>query len=290
MECIVRGRGSRVFSGWRKRGFPFLGRTLYRVAAPMGLFTDLTNTLTEGVKVNAAWCEQRNGRDVWFKRRRRAGGPILAGANAFFRLAGAPIRALGSVPEWQRWEIQSFNELHGGEGYSAFAEGARGVGAEAVPGVNMTEFLDGGAMTPPMAAAAARELRRAHALGSRFFAGGWSHGDAHAGNFVYDPPTERARLIDFELRHCPWLSTAERQYDDLLGFLLDMVGRIEAERWLPCASAFLLAYDDAAVAERIVSAAPAPRGLSGLWLRVRTTFLAPEELRRRWSGLRQGGQ
>jgi hypothetical protein len=250
----------------------------------MGKLSQLASALTEGVKVNAAWREMRDGRAIWFKRRRSIGGPILRGANLFFALAQAPVRALATTAEWQRWEVESFAALHVAEGFRAFAEGNCDVGAEEMPGVNLTNFLDGGTMTPPMASAAGRELRRAHALASDYFRGGWSHGDAHAGNFVYDPATERARLIDFELRHRNDLSAERRQRDDVLGFLLDMVGRIAADRWRPCALAFLAAYGCERTRSEVV--APDAIGGSSLWLKVRTTFLAREELVRRWSELR----
>lgn len=249
----------------------------------MGKLSQLASALTEGVKVNAAWRELRGGRTIWFKRRRSIGGPILRGANLFFALARAPVRALATTAEWQRWEVDSFAALHAAEGFRAFAEGNCDVGAEEMPGVNLTDFLDGGTMTPAMSAAAGRELRRAHALRSDYFRGGWSHGDAHAGNFVYDPAAERARLIDFELRHRGDLSTDVRQRDDVLGFLLDMVGRIAAERWRPCALAFLEAYGCARTRAEVI--APAAIADAGLWLKVRTTFLARAELVRRWDEL-----
>jgi hypothetical protein len=248
----------------------------------MGKLSQLASALTEGVKVNAAWREVRNGRPIWFKRRRSLGGPILRGANLFFALAQAPVRALALTAEWQRWEVDSFAALHGAEGFRAFAEGNCDVGVEEMPGENLTNFLDGGTMTPPMAAAAARELRRAHALPGAYFGGNWSHGDAHAGNFVYDPATERARLIDFELRHRGDLSTEARQRDDVLGFLLDMVGRIAPGRWRPCALAFLDAYACAQTRAEVTS----PESIApSLWLKVRTTFLPRPELTRRWSEL-----
>jgi hypothetical protein len=253
----------------------------------MGNLSSLASALTEGVKVNATWRALRDGRTMWCKRRRQIGRPILAGANLFFGLAQAPIRALGTAAEWQEWEVSSFTLLHGEEGFHAFAEGTTDVGEEEMPGTNLTDFLDGGRMTPVMSAAAGRELRRTHGLFSAYFDGGWSHGDAHAGNFIYDEASDRARLIDFELRHRRALTTEERQFDDVLGFLLDMVGRIEEERWLACAHGFLDGYGcekmQAAVADR---ARIERTGIEGLWLRVRTTFLKREILRRRWTMLR----
>ncbi len=250
----------------------------------MGLLSKLANAVTEGVKVKAVTRELRGGCAVWIKRRRRTAGPILLGANAFFSLAGAPVRALRALPAWQAWEVSSFETLHGQEGFRAVGNDQRSVAIDELPGVNLTGFLDGGTMIPQLAAAAGRELRRAHAQPSAEQGGLWSHGDTHAGNFMYDAAADRARLIDFEVRHLEGLSQEERQGDDVLGFLLDMVGRIEAERWLPCARGFLEGYGEVP-AGLLASGGDVPAGLAGIWLRVRTTFLPKAEFRRRWDEL-----
>ena len=194
------------------------------------------------IKINAVSREMREGRALWIKRRRWTARPIMACANSFFRLAGNPVSAIEELATWQRWEVDCFLQLHGGE-FRAFPDGPRTVAAEEVPGTNLSQHLDTATLTPRMLAAAARELRRAHEAESSTFRGPWSHGDPHAGNFVYDASTDRARLIDFEVMHHPTISAEERHADDLLVFLQDMVGRTPADHWLPHARhAFLDAY------------------------------------------------
>jgi hypothetical protein len=179
--------------------------------------------------------------------------------------------------------VECFAGLHGAEGFAAHVEGTRAMSAEELPGISLTDYLDTGRLTPSLAAAAGRELRRAHAWHSPLLGALWSHGDAHAGNFVLEEHQLRARIIDFELTHLATLPAEVRHADDVAGFLLDLVGRISADRWLPCAAAFVEAYDR----PDIVSAVPAMllwkrAGLCAqLWRRVQTGFLPRREYERR---------
>jgi hypothetical protein len=241
--------------------------------------------IVDRIKVNAVSREWRDGRPVWIKQRNRMAAPIMACANRFFRLAGNPIRALDDLASWQRWEVDCFLRLHG-DGFRAFADGPRSVAADEVPGTSLSKHLTAGTLNPRMLAAAARELRRAHEGSCPAFAGWWSHGDPHSGNFVYDAATDRARLIDFEVMHHPAILADERHADDLLIFLQDMVGRISAEQWLPSAQAFLAAYGRSEIVARLRDKLVVPRGVARVWWAVRTTYLAPAELRRRTEALR----
>src|SRR5204863_350428 len=81
-----------------------------------------------------------------------------------------------------------------------------------------------------------------------------------------------ARLIDFEIRHEKSLPTTARQADDLLVFLLDMVGRIPNRQWLPFAICFLRAYNDGAVIRELKKRLVVPTGLALIWWNVRTNF------------------
>jgi hypothetical protein len=236
------------------------------------------------IKINTMTREVREGRAVWIKRRRFLSRPILSVANGFFRLAGNPVQALTDLAAWRRWEIECFEHLHG-EGFRAFADGPRAVGADELPGVSLTVPLDTGALTPAMSAAAAREMRRAHAWQCAALPAGWSHGDPHLANFIYDAAEDRARLIDFEVRHDPRLSAEERHADDLLVFLQDMVGRIRTDLWLPNARAFLVAYDRPGIVALLQQKLSVPRGLPGLWWKVRTTWLPRRELEERLAAL-----
>ncbi len=228
----------------------------------------------------------RRGRMFWIKRRRATAGPIIAGANLFFGLARAPIRAISDAAQWQRWEIDCFARLHG-DRFSASECGPSTVAAEELPGINLTVFLDNGTITAEMSAAAGVELRRAHDCVCPEFAGAWSHGDPHAGNFIYDQADQRARLIDFEVMHAPEIPAVARHADDVLVFLQDLVGRIPAERWLPCATAFVSAYGRPEVIKEVVDLLEAPPGFAWIWWIVRTNYRRPSELKRRFEALRR---
>jgi len=241
--------------------------------------------LVDTIKINAVTREDRDGRAYWIKRRGWLARPIMACANRFFRLAGNPIQALTGLATWQRWEVDCFLRLHG-ERFHAFAEGARAVVAEEVPGKNLSAHLHAGTLTPAMVATAARELRRAHEIEHPVFGGPWSHGDPHAGNFVQEPVADRARLIDFEVMHDPTMMADERHADDLLVFLQDIAGRLTAEQWLPSAHAFLAGYDRSEILVRLREKLVVPGGLARVWWAVRTTYLASVELRRRIAALR----
>ncbi len=207
-------------------------------------------------------------------------------ANCFFQLAGNPIQALSELAVWQRWEVDCFLRLHG-DRFLAFADGKNGVAAEEVPGTSLSHHLNAGTLAPPMLAAAARELRRAHDAECPAFRGPWSHGDPHAGNFVYHAEENRARLIDFEVMHDPAMPAHERHADDLLILLQDLAGRIPASQWLPHAHAFVAEYARPEVIARLREKLVVPRGWPArVWWAVRTTYLAPAELRRRIDALR----
>ena len=248
-------------------------------------FVNAVSDFVDRIKINTLSKELRDGRPVWIKRRRRSAAPIMACANRFFLVAGNPVRALADVAQWRRWEVDCFLHLHG-DGFRAFPEGERAVAADEVPGVNLAVPLDDGSLAPAMAAAAGRELRRAHGRECRQFGASWSHGDPHLGNFVYDAATDRARLIDFEVMHDSRLGADERHADDLLVFLQDLLGRIAPDRWLPNAHAFLAAYDRPEIVARLRPRLVVPRGLPRLWWMVRTTFLPRSEVARRLAALR----
>lgn len=252
----------------------------------MSQILSAAGSLVDRVKINVVTREWREGRPMWIKRRRWTAGPIMSCANHFFRLAGNPIRALTETASWQRWEVDCFLRLHG-EKFHAFADGDRAVAAEEVPGKNLSQHLNEGTLTPHMLVAAATEMRRAHEELCGTFRGHWSHGDPHAGNFVYEPASDRARLIDFEVMHHPELPAEERHADDLLIFLQDLAGRLRTEEWLPNAQAFLAGYGRPEIVARLRGTLFVPGGLARVWWAVRTTYLAPAELMRRVAALRE---
>ena len=251
----------------------------------MSRLLSAAGAIVDRIKINALTRETRDGRAVWIKRRRAASGPVMALANRFFALVGNPVRTLRDAA-WQQWEVACFQQLHGGE-YRAFRCGDRAVGADELPGLSLSHHLSAGSLTPEMLAAAGRELRRAHAWRCDAFGGAWSHGDPHSGNFIYDAANGRARLIDFEVMHHASLSAGDRHANDLVVFLQDLMGRIDAGLWLPGARRFLEAYGRPEIIALLVRQFTVPRGLARLWWSVRTTYLSRAELTRRIGELRE---
>src|SRR5439155_3148959 len=142
-----------------------------------------------------------------------------------------------------------------------------------------------GTVTRRMLVAAATEFRRAHRFWSDEFHGCWSHGDGTTQNVFYDPKTDRARLIDFEIVHEKSLATAARQADDLLVFLLDMVGIVPSRQWLPFSMTFLEAYSDVRVIAQLRKQLDLPGGLAWIWWVVRTNFTNAGKVKQRLASL-----
>jgi len=237
------------------------------------------------IRINATSEELHDGCFYWTKTRRRTARPVLALANTFFRLSGAKVHALADVASWQAWEVESFARLHG-DRFRCFARQPATIAVEKLPGINLTAMLDHGTITSKMVAAVARELRRAHQLQCEKYAGPWSHGDPHIGNFVYDLAEDRARLIDFEVMHDSRMSAADRHANDVQVVLLDMLGRTTADCWQQCAAAFVRGYDCAEIAGIAVRQLDPPRGRALLWWAIRTSWIATGEAVRRIAELR----
>jgi len=243
------------------------------------------NAWIESIKVNAVSQEAHDGRIFWIKRRRVIARPILAIANIFFRLVGAPVRAIERTEAWQRWEIDSFERLHG-DMYRCFSRDHHAIAVEQLSGMNLTSALDDGTLTEAMACAAGKELHRAHEIRSNFFDAGWSHGDPHLGNFVFDPVTSGARIIDFELRHVRACAEKMRHIDDVLVVLQDLLGRSAPDQWLSSARAFMAGYERSEIIAEAIERLTPPRGLASLWWSIRTSWLPRSEACTRIAELR----
>jgi len=206
--------------------------------------------------------------------------------NFYFRAAGISIRYVSNVREWRRWEARCFQMLNG-ERFRAKVIDSRTVTLDKLPGDNLWEHMNRGTLTPRMLKAAGVEYRRAHSFKSTDFGSGWSHGDASMTNVVYDEKADRARLIDFEIRHEKSLPARARNADDLLVFLLDMVERVPARKWVPFAICFLRAYGRSTVIRELRKRLFIPNGLALIWWNVRTNFAAKATVNRRFQALRR---
>ena len=207
-------------------------------------------------------------------------------ANVFFRFARNPVAAISSSAEWRHWEGECFRRLHGPD-FSAGMDPNGNLWMDVLPGESLACHLIRGSLQPAHLAAAGGELRRAHAMRCAYHGGGWSHGDSHTGNFIFDAATGRARLVDFEVRHLRTLSENERHADDLLVMLQDVCGRCSLDAWLPMAGAFLDGYGRPEITALLPKKLHVPRGIPRLWWAVRTTWMPREELERRLAAVRE---
>jgi len=242
-------------------------------------------TVVEALKINSISEKVRRGRPAVVKRRNIHSEQMADLANLYFRMADIPIRFWSKVEDWRRWEIDCFQMLNG-DRFHVFPSGANAVCVEKLPGESVWDHMNRGTLNRRMLEAAGNEFRRAHQFWSDEFRGRWSHGDATTTNVIYDRKTDRARLIDFEIIHEKSLPTTARHADDLLVFLLDMVGIVASRQWLPFALCFLNAYADANVVAELRKQLALPSGLAWIWWGVRTNFSNPAKVKRRLANLR----
>jgi hypothetical protein len=261
------------------------GTTLAERLLPQSL-SNAATTLVESLKINSISEKLRRNRPVVVKRRNLHSEQVAEMANLYFSWAGLPIRFWSKVGEWRRWEIDSFNMLNS-DRFRARASGPRTVIEDKLPGESLWDHMKRGTLTRQMLTAAAKEFHRSHQFWSDEFGGPWSHGDATTTNVIYDGRTDRARLIDFEMLHEKSLPTRARHADDLLVFLLDMVGIVSSRQWLPFALCFLNAYGEAVVIRQLKKQLILPGGLAWIWWEVRTNFTPPPKIKRRLAHLRQ---
>lgn len=269
---------------------------VHRPARPSSLFASAKSAI-DSIRLNHVTREIQDGRGGWLKTRTPGSERIARIANLFFRLARNPVRVWEKSADWQQREMDNFNLLHRDE-FRARGAGRRGVRLDDIAGVNLCEELELGRLTDAMLDAAARELARAHALTMPRDNGlggdltlpspPWSHGDARLANFLFDPTANRARLIDFEVRHLPTLTAEQRHADDLLVFLQDLMGRLPDERWLPAALRFLHAYGRCAPIAALKNRLAVPRfGFPRLWWAIRTRYTPRAKLVQRTQALRE---
>jgi hypothetical protein len=262
------------------------GKPLKDLLVPEGL-SHAATSFVESLKINSITEKSRRNRRVVIKNRNVYGERAADLINFYFRAAGLPIRYLSDVREWRRWEARCF-QMFNGDRFRATVTDNRTVTLDKLPGDNLWERTNQGTLTQRMLKAAGSEYRRAHHFKTKALGNGWSHGDASMTNVIYNEKAHRARLIDFEIRHEKSLPATARHADDLLVFLLDMVGRVPNRQWLPFAICFLRAYNDAAVIRELKKRLVVPSGLALIWWNVLTNFTRKRKSKTAFSGVASG--
>jgi len=221
------------------------------------------------VRVNDVEESMRDGVTVFTKHRRPRAATVAWFANRFMQLSGSGVCMFIRTSKWIEWEIYCAELLHP-EQPPVMAASRRAVTIPKVYGVSLRELLRSESREAHKAfAAAGGEVRRVHHIHCGRYRSGWSHGDLHLDNILYDPAADRAALIDFDMRHRFRVSEAQRQSEDLMVVLLELLGMPD-DRWMPLATAFIEAYGDGDVLLELRRQLRVPEGFARLLYYIRT--------------------
>jgi hypothetical protein len=222
------------------------------------------------VRVNRVERFEHDGVSVIIKRRRWYGSAVIWLGNRFLLLARSGVQMFVSARAWVEWERHCFGLLYADADFPpAAAEGGASVRLPAMPGTSLRRLLEQGDLCRGALAAAARELKRAHRIHCCHFDAGWSHGDLHLDNILYDGDTGRAFLIDFDTRHMQGIDERRRHADDLKVFLLELIAA-PGEAWHDLATEFVSEYGEARVLNELAGQLAMPRGFAKILWYTRT--------------------
>lgn len=235
----------------------------------------LVGHLIDAVRVNVVSPQTINGQIGWLKRRKIGMDVTISLGNIFLKLSRSRIWMFPNCQAWVQWEIHCFHLLYG-DRIQCHTKGNRGFWVQVMPGKSLWQWLQEDELTIAMMEAAGETFRHAHARHTDFFPGGWSHGDCHLANVLYDPKSGTAHLIDFETRHWIQLSTEERQADDLLIFLLDITGR--CKNWAELLPIFFQSYNRSLVIRQLKLYLSVPNGWERLLWAIRSNYLSTPQL------------
>jgi len=230
------------------------------------------------VRINETHLESAGSKLYLHKRRKWGRGAIIAAGNVFLKLSDSRITMFPDVREWQIWEVETYQLLHGPT-CDCYLIRPNAVMTERLSGIPIRTLISIGSCTASAVIAGGLAFRVGHGLYSDYWHAGWSHGDPHPGNVLYDSIQDRAFLIDFETRHDQHLTAHERYADDLLTFILELIGT--ADQWYEWCKTFLEAYGDQAVIKCLIDRLVLPRGLARVLWRTRTNHLADTILQAR---------
>jgi hypothetical protein len=160
---------------------------------------------------------------AWVRKQRLVAAPLLVQVGRLYaRTLTVPVDFL-DLDSWQRWE----RVMHAADALAVRIE-PRGVCVPLLAGRPLIEMLRHPACADDLRRRAVRAaLRALRALHERTVSIDGqlvhpSHGDASAYNVLYDERTDRARWIDFELRHPLALDVWIRRADDLRTLLFSI--------------------------------------------------------------------
>lgn len=249
------------------------------------LFQRAVAWLMSRVRVNQIQQHMQDGILMFVKRRRTGGSIIVWFGNRFLALAGSGICMFVRADEWMDWEVHCASLLYPDRPRPGIGPG-HAVSIPEVRGISLRQLLRGSPMNVNAFVAAARELRRAHQIQCHIYKAGWSHGDLHLDNILYDSAADQAVLIDFDTRHELTINATRRHCDDLKVALLELLAMPD-EQWRQAATAFIEEYGDASVLDELSRQLFVPHGFAKILWYTRTNCSATRRLEPRLQSLRE---
>lgn len=247
------------------------------------MWSELIATWIDQVRLNSTRLIRFKDKDCFLKTRLPFRNFLIFFGNIFLSVSNSRIQMFGSTQKWLEWEIGCYQILY--PSLLAQSYSSQALVVEKIPGKDLLSLLKLGKLTEKHLLAAAMMFKRAHQCHSTFFNAGWSHGDPHLENVLFDSKSKQAFVIDFETQHVVTLSANERQADDLLVFCLDLIGR--SADYESLLTTFFSAYGDWEILHTLQHRLSLPQGFEHiLWL-TRTNFLSQKVLEVRLQQLRK---
>lgn len=237
------------------------------------------------IRVNrVAWLEQEGNRAV-VKRRRFGAAVVIWFGNRFLTLAQSGVQMFVRSSAWIEWEQHCFRLLYA-DFPQVVTQAQDSIALPTLPGTSLRQLLHQGCNCPAAFVAAARELRRAHRTHCYFFHAGWSHGDLHLDNILYDRHSDRAFLIDFDTRHLLGIDANRRHADDVKVLLLELLST-PGDEWRDLATTFLSEYAQADVLHELAGQMAIPQGFAKILWHTRTDCRPDREIAPRIRALQE---
>lgn len=248
-------------------------------------FQQITAQLLNRVQVNNVRPEIRNDSRVFVKTRRFGGSFVIWCGNRFLSLADSGIHMFVWTRDWIAWELHCIQLLYP-DRTATSVRSEKILDMPELCGVSLRELVRSNKLDANAAEAAACEIRRAHLLHCPIYNGGWSHGDLHLGNILFDHELNRATLIDFDTRHEPRLKETTRHADDLKTVLLELIST-SATEWNDMAFSFLNAYQNCEVLRELSLQLTVPNGIARIFWHTRTANCSLQTIEPRLQSLRE---
>ena len=221
-----------------------------------------------------------DGIDVVHKRRKVWATWVISPGNLFLKLTGSSIVVLPSS-RWIAWEL-AVDAARQRNLVSTAGGNAIGLSCRRIPGQSLAQILAHHHVGHEQKSAALRwsllalnELHRHVADWGDGIVQSISHGDATANNVIVNLDNGTACWIDFDTRHHPSLTEADRRTDDLRALIYSAAVHWPATRYLDLAEILIESQPECSTLRHLHAR------LQNEWCRMTTAQLAQAPLQ--WS-------